>query len=90
MNLIKFCEKTFERGGAVFSLPLGEEANQTPLTKLEDTAESFRFTDIDSINHYVKRYVLEHIDQLVDHDNYLNSYLSKRKLYLFISKTDDQ
>lgn len=88
MNLINFCEQTKERGGAIYSLPLGSDAGMLDLIKLDGTAKSYRFTDIESIKHYVKQYVFEHIDLLVDQDNYLNSYISKRKLYLYISSVD--
>ena len=88
MNLINFCEQTKERGGATYSLPLGSDAGMLDLIKLDGTAKSYRFTDIESIKHYVKQYVFEHIDLLVDQDNYLNSYISKRKLYLYISSVD--
>lgn len=88
MNLINFCEQTFERGGAVFSLPLGKFAGMEDLSKIDGTEESFKYTDIKSIEHYVRKYVLHHIELLVDHDNYLNSYMSKRKLHLFISKIE--
>ncbi len=88
MNLINFCEQTKERGRASFSLPLGTYADSVKLLKLDLTEKSYRFTDIESIKHYVKQYVFEHIDLLVDHDYYLNSYISKRKLYLYISSVD--
>ena len=88
MNLINFCEQTFERGGAVFSLPLGKFAGMEDLVKIDGTDTSYRFTDLKSIDHYVRQYVLNHIDLLVNHDNYLNSYISKRRLHLFISKIE--
>lgn len=88
MNLINFCEQTKEMGGAIYSLPLGSDAGMLDLIKLDGTDKSYRFTDIESIKHYVKQYVFEHIDLLVDQDNYLNSYISKRKLYLYISSVD--
>jgi hypothetical protein len=88
MNIINFCEQTKERGGASFSLPLGIYSGVGSFIKLDGTAKSYRYTDIESIKHYVKQYVFEHIDLLVDHDNYLNSYISKRKLYLYISSVD--
>jgi hypothetical protein len=44
------------------------------------------YTDLESIKHYVRKYVNQYIDQLVDHDNYMRSYISKRKLYINIMK----
>ena len=88
MNLINFCEQTKERGGATYSLPLGTYGVMLNLIKLDGTAKSYRFTDIESIKHYVNQYVFEHIALLVDQENYLNSYISKRKLYLYISSVD--
>jgi hypothetical protein len=88
MNLINFCEQTKERGRASFSLPLGSYADMEDMTKIDGTDKSYRFTDIESIKHYVRQYVFENIDLLVDHDNYLNSYISNRKLYLYISSVD--
>lgn len=88
MNLNNFCEQTKERGGATFSLPLGKFAGMETLVKVDGTDKSYRFTDLESIKHYVNQYVFDQIDLLVHQNNYLNSYISKRKLYLYISSVD--
>ena len=91
MNLIKFCEETFERGGSTYSLPLGKFAGMEDMEPVEGTTEVYRFTDLASIKHYVRKYVNQYIDQLVDHDNYIRSYVSNRSLYINIMKlTDNQ
>jgi len=91
MNLIKFCEHTKEWGGCVYSLPLGQFAGMEDMETIEGTVEVYRFTDLESIKHYVRKYVNQYIDQLVDHDNYMRSYVSNRKLYINIMKlTDNQ
>lgn len=88
MNLNNFCEQTKERGGASFSLYLGKYAGMEDMTKIDGTDKSYRFTDLESIKHYVNQYVFDQIDLLVHQNNYLNSYISKRKLYLYISSVD--
>jgi hypothetical protein len=86
MNLIKFCEHTKEWGGCVYSLPLGTFAGNKDMEMIDGTSESYNYTDLESIKHYVRKYVNQYIDQLVDHDNYMRSYISKRKLYINIMK----
>jgi RecJ-like exonuclease len=86
MNLIKFCEHTKEWGGCVYSLPLGTFAGIQDMEMIDGTSEAYNYTDLESIKHYVRKYVNQYIDQLVDHDNYMRSYISKRKLYINIMK----
>ncbi len=86
MNLIKFCEHTKEWGGCVYSLPLGTFAGKEDMEMIDGTDEAYNYTDLESIKHYVRKYVNQYIDQLVDHDNYMRSYISKRKLYINIMK----
>lgn len=89
MNLIKFCEHTKEWGGCVYSLPLGKFAGIEDMESVDGTIEVYNYTDLESIKHYVRKYINQYIDQLVDHDNYMRSYISKRKLYINIIRTTE-
>ncbi len=86
MNLIKFAIKTIEEGGAYFSLPLGTDCPNGLLDIDDSTTFVENYTNLQSVKHHVRSYVYNHIDKLVDHDNYLCSLTSGDKLYLYISK----
>lgn len=86
MNLIKFAQKTFEEGGAMFSIPLGEDHHEGIFEIQEDTMVTYKFTDNQSVSQHIRSYIYQEIDLLVDHDYYLCSRTSGDNLYLFISK----
>lgn len=86
MNLIKFSIKTIEEGVAYFSLPLGTDCPNGLLEIDESTACIDKYTNLQSVKEHVHRYIYNHIDELVDHDNYLCSLTKGDNLYLYISK----
>ena len=85
-SLVKFCDHTKEWGGCLYSLPLDKFAGMEDMESIDGTAEVYRFADLESIKHYVNKYVNKHIDKLVDQENYIRSYVSKRKLYINIMR----
>ena len=59
MNLIKFCEETFERGGSTYSLPLGKFAGMEDMEPVEGTTEVYRLdrksTRLNSSHEWISR-----------------------------------
>lgn len=86
MNLINFCEQTKREGCSVFCITTGETKKYSLSEAIPSTTRIYNHTDINSIETFVKKYILENITTLVEDDVFIMSRLYRNKLYLCISK----